>query len=234
MDIATEHNKIRVLVADDNELFRDGLTSLLAECPSISIVGHARDGWQAVEKAAILRPNVILMDISMPRMDGVEATRRIRAEHSGVNVAMFTISEEEEDLFAAVRAGAQSYIAKSASLEELESAIQITASGGSVVTPALARKLLDQFVTFEKDGRSGPKETENLTPREREVLELVAMGGSNMEIAERLVIAENTVKVHLRNILDKLHVRNRQQAAALAVQEGLVDDVRGEIEGFVR
>ena len=222
-------NKIRVLIADDNELFREGLISLLAECESITVVGQARDGWQAVEKTHILRPDVILMDVSMPRLDGVGATVRIKAEHPDVNIAMLTVSEEEEDLFSAVRSGARSYIAKSISLDELEAAIQTIAAGGTVVTPHLAHKLLEEFAKVAKEAKIGPKETEHLTAREREVLELVARGASNKEIATKLVIAENTVKVHLRNILDKLQLRNRQQAAALAVQEGLVGDVRGEI-----
>jgi two-component system NarL family response regulator len=140
-----------------------------------------------------------------------------------------TVSEEDEDLFAAIRSGARSYIAKSVSLEDLESAIHTIASGGTVVSPHLAHRLLEEFAKLAKDNRGAPKETEHLTAREREVLELVARGASNKEIATRLVIAENTVKVHLRNILDKLQLRNRQQAAALAVQEGLVSDVREEM-----
>jgi DNA-binding NarL/FixJ family response regulator len=218
--------KIRVLIADDNELFREGLISLLSECESIDVVGQARDGYQAIEKTHVLRPDVILMDVSMPRMDGVSATRQIKAEHPDVNIAMLTVSEEDEDLFSAVRSGARSYIAKSITLDDLESAVQTIASGGTVVSPHLAHRLLEEFAKLAKDTRGAPKETEHLTAREREVLELVAKGASNKEIATHLVIAENTVKVHLRNILDKLHLRNRQQAAALAVQEGLVTDVR--------
>jgi DNA-binding NarL/FixJ family response regulator len=220
--------KIRVLIADDNELFREGLISLLSECKSIDVVGQARDGWQAIEKTHILRPDVILMDVSMPRMDGVIATQRIKAEHPDVNIAMLTVSEDEA-LFSAVRSGARSYLAKSISLDDLESAIQTIASGGTVVSPHLAHRLLEEFAHLAKDTKGAPKETEHLTAREREVLELVARGASNKEIATRLVIAENTVKVHLRNILDKLQLRNRQQAAALAVQEGLVTDVREEM-----
>jgi DNA-binding NarL/FixJ family response regulator len=221
--------KIRVLIADDNELFREGLISLLSECKSVDVVGQARDGWQAIEKTHILRPDVILMDVSMPRMDGVVATERIKAEHPEVNIAMLTVSEEDEALFSAVRSGARSYLAKSISLDDLESAIQTIASGGTVVSPHLAHRLLEEFAHLARDTKGAPKETEHLTAREREVLELVARGASNKEIANRLVIAENTVKVHLRNILDKLQLRNRQQAAALAVQEGLVTDVREEM-----
>jgi len=221
--------KIRVLIADDNELFREGLISLLSECGSITVVGEARDGYQAIEKTHILRPHVILMDINMPRMDGVMATQQIKADHPDVHIAMLTVSEENEALFAAIRSGARSYLAKSISLDELESAIQTIASGGTVVSPHLAHRLLEEFAHLAKDTRETPRETEQLTAREREVLELVTRGASNKEIAARLVIAENTVKVHLRNILDKLQLRNRQQAAALAVQEGLVTDLRTEL-----
>jgi len=219
-------DKIRVLVADDNELFREGLISLLSESESITVVGQARDGCQAYDKVGILRPNVILMDVSMPCMDGVEATLKIKAEYPEVNIAILTVSEEEEDLFSAIRSGACSYLVKSIALEDLEAAIQTTAAGGAVVTPRLARKLLDEFSKLAKEPKAGPKETEHLTAREREVLELVAKGASNKEIASRLVIAESTAKVHLRNILEKLQLRNRQQAAALAVQEGVVTDIR--------
>jgi two-component system NarL family response regulator len=221
--------KIRVLVADDNELFRAGLISLLSECQSINVVGQARDGYQAIEKTHILRPDVILMDIRMPRMDGVMATERIKAEHPEVHIAMLTVSEDDEALFSAVRSGARSYLAKSISLQDLESALQTIASGGTVVSPHLAHRLLEEFARLAKDTKAPARETEQLTVREHEVLELVARGASNKEIAARLVIAENTVKVHLRNILDKLQLRNRQQAAALAVQEGLVVDLRAEM-----
>lgn len=222
-------NKIRVLVVDDNELFREGLISLLNNYASVYVVGQARDGYEAVQKTRLLRPDVILMDVSMPRMGGVEATERIKESHPDVSIAMLTVSEDETDLFSAVRSGARGYLIKSVSIEDLETAIQTIANGGTIVTPHLAHRLLDEFAKLTQGTRAGPRETENLTAREREVLELVAKGASNREIAQRLVIAENTVKVHLRNILDKLHLRNRQQAAALAVQEGLVNDVREEI-----
>lgn len=220
------NKRIRVLVVDDNELFREGVISLLVKYASINVVGQARDGWQAIEKTRLLRPDVILMDVSMPRLDGVAATQRIKGEHPEVNIAMLTVSEDEGDLFSAVRSGARGYLVKSISADELEAAIQTVYAGGTIITPHLAHRLLDEFAKLTQGNRAGPRETEHLTAREREVLELVAKGASNKEIAQRLVIAENTVKVHLRNILDKLHLRNRQQAAALAVQEGLVDDVR--------
>lgn len=224
------NNKIRVLVVDDNELFREGLISLLGKYATVYVVGQARDGYEAIQKTRLLRPEVILMDVSMPRMDGVAATEKIKAEHPAVNIAMLTVSEDEADLFSAIRSGARGYLVKSVSIDDLESAIQTVSSGGTIVTPHLAHRLLDEFAKLTHGAKTGPRETESLTAREREVLELVAKGASNKEIAQRLVIAENTVKVHLRNILDKLHLRNRQQAAALAVQEGLVDDVREQID----
>ncbi|MGI8551717.1 MAG: response regulator [Dehalococcoidia bacterium] len=222
-------SRIRVLVVDDNELFREGLISLLTKYQTVNIVGQARDGSEAIQKTRLLRPDVILMDVSMPRLDGVTAAQRIKAEHPNVNIAMLTVSEDETDLFSAVRSGARGYLVKSVGVEDIETAIQTVAAGGTIVTPHLAHKLLDEFAKLTQGPKPGPRETENLTAREREVLELVAKGASNKEIAQRLVIAENTVKVHLRNILDKLHLRNRQQAAALAVQEGLVDNVREQV-----
>jgi DNA-binding NarL/FixJ family response regulator len=219
-------NKIRVLIVDDNELFREGLVSLLSKYDTIQIMGQARDGYEALQKTDLLRPDVILMDIFLPRMNGVAATQQIKASHPNVNILMLTVSEDDADLFAAIRAGARGYLVKTVSAEDLESAIHAMAAGGTIVTPRLAHRLLEEFAKLAQGPRAGPLETENLTAREREVLELVARGASNKEIAQRLVIAENTAKVHLRNILDKLHLRNRQQAAALAVQEGLVDDIR--------
>ena len=219
-------DKIRVLIVDDNELFREGLISLLGKYETIQIIGQARDGYEAIQKTHLLRPEVILMDISLPRLNGVAATQQIKAEHPDVNILMLTISEDDSDLFSAIRAGARGYLLKTVSVEDLESAIQAMSTGGTIVSPQLAHRLLDEFAKLVQGPRAGPLETETLTAREREVLELVARGASNKEIAQRLVIAENTAKVHLRNILDKLHLRNRQQAAALAVQEGLVDNIR--------
>jgi DNA-binding NarL/FixJ family response regulator len=166
------------------------------------------------------------MDLSMPLGGGVEATRKILLERPEQAICILTVSEQESDLFAAIRAGARGYLVKTVDLEDLCASLTVLAEGGSTVTPHLAARLLDEFAKLAQNVREGPSEVEKLTSREREVLELVARGASNKEIANELVIAENTVKVHLRNILDKLHLRNRQQAAAFAVQEGLVREVR--------
>ena len=219
---------IKVLLADDNALFREGMVALLNRCEGVQVVGQAKDAAEAVRKATLLRPDVVLMDLAMPLGGGVEATRRILEERPGQAICILTVSEQESDLYAAIRAGARGYQVKTVALEDLCQTIRVLAEGGSVVTPHLAARLLEEFAKLAQNVREGPSEAEKLTPREREVLELVAVGASNKEIAAKLVIAENTVKVHLRNILDKLQLRNRQQAAAFAVQEGLVREVRGE------
>jgi DNA-binding NarL/FixJ family response regulator len=217
---------VKVLLADDNALFREGMASLLSRCGDVQVVGQAKDAAEAVRKATLLRPDVVLMDLSMPLGGGVEATRKILLERPEQAICMLTVSEQESDLFAAIRAGARGYLVKTVDLDDLCTSLTVLSDGGSTVTPSLAARLLDEFAKLAQNVREGPSEIEKLTSREREVLELVARGSSNKEIANELVIAENTVKVHLRNILDKLHLRNRQQAAAFAVQEGLVREVR--------
>jgi len=219
-----EGRKIRVLVVDDNGLFRDGLVGLLGRLDDIEVVGAAGSGEEAIRRAPVLRPDVVLMDIAMPGMGGVEATRQILEAHPNVAVCMLTVSEQERDLFAAVRAGARGYLAKSVELDVLATAIRTLADGGALVSPHLARDLLEAFAQFSPPQRDSA--TDRLTPREKEILALVGRGMSNPEIAERLVIAENTVKVHLRNILDKLQVHSRAQAAAIAAQAGLTGRIR--------
>jgi two-component system NarL family response regulator len=219
---------IKVLLADDNALFREGMASLLGRCDGVQVIGQAKDAAEAVRKTTLIRPDVVLMDLSMPLGGGVEATKQILQERPEQAVCILTVSEQEADLYAAIRAGARGYLVKTVALEDLCNSLHVLSEGGSVVTPHLAARLLDEFAKLAQTVREGPSEAEKLTGREREVLELVARGASNKEIANRLVIAENTVKVHLRNILDKLQLRNRQQAAAFAVQEGLVREVRGD------
>lgn len=220
---------IKVLLADDNALFREGMASLLARCDNdVQVAGQAKDAAEAVRKTSLLRPDVVLMDLSMPLGGGVEATRQILTERPDQAICMLTVSEQASDLFDSIRAGARGYLVKTVQLEDLCGGLQVLADGGSVVSPHLAVQLLGEFARLAAGLREGPSEAEKLTGREREVLELIARGSSNKEIAHKLVIAENTVKVHLRNILDKLHLRNRQQAAAFAVQEGLVREIRGE------
>jgi DNA-binding NarL/FixJ family response regulator len=213
---------IRLLIADDNNLFREGLVSLLGRFDDVAVIAQARAGEEAVKQTLAEQPDVVLMDSMMPGIGGVEATRRIVAEAPEAAISMLTVSETDEDLFAAVRAGARGYLLKSVDLDSLHDAILTLAAGGTVVTPHLATRLLDEFVRLTPATREPSPAVSLLTEREREVLDLVAQGLGNREIADRLVIAENTVKVHLRNILDKLQLRNRQHAAAFAVQEGLV------------
>lgn len=212
---------IRVLLADDNALFREGLASLLVQCPDTAVVGQAGDGREAVRKATVLRPDVVLMDLAMPGGGGVTATRAVLAERPEVLVCMLTVSEQEGDLFAAIRAGARGYLTKSVTREELCAALRELASGGSMVTPRLAARLLAEFAALAMDAGEAPREVGRLSPRERQVLELVTRGLTNQDIADELVVTENTAKVHLRNILEKLRLRNRRQAAAFAAQQGL-------------
>jgi two-component system nitrate/nitrite response regulator NarL len=220
---------IRVLVVDDNVLFREGLVALLKQYEDVVIAGQAASGREAVRKATLVRPDVVLMDISMADMGGVEATQQIHQEVPHLPIAMLTVSEQDEDLFAAIRAGARGYLLKTVEINQLHEALHTLCSGGTTITPHLARRLLEEFNRLTVGKRpGGEEEVAKLTAREREVLELVAMGRSNQEIADKLVVAVNTVKVHLRNTLEKLELRNRQQLAAFAVSHGLISDIRGE------
>ena len=213
---------IRVLVVDDHALFRHGLLQVLGTEPDLEVVGEARDGIEAIEQAAELLPDVVLMDVKMPTVNGIEAARRIRAAQPSVRVLMLTESEDEEDLYAAVRAGATGYLLKEVGIDEIGGAIRAVAAGQALVSPAMTTKLLSEFNALsrrleeEHDGR-------RLTDRELEVLRLIARGMSNKDIGADLVIAENTVRNHVRNILEKLQVRSRVEAAMYAVREKLVD-----------
>jgi two-component system NarL family response regulator len=210
------------MVVDDHTLFRNGLVSLLRQFQDVQLVAEAGTGTEAIELARSLRPDVVLMDLSMPGMSGTEACRTILAETPGIAICMLTVSEQDEDLFAAVRAGARGYLLKDTDLNALHDALHVLAEGGTSITPALATRLLEEFAKASPPPRAVGPGLEQLTAREREILEYVAAGWRNQEIADHLVIAVNTVKVHLRNILEKLDLRNRQQAAAFAAQEGLV------------
>jgi DNA-binding NarL/FixJ family response regulator len=216
---------MRVLIADDHPLFREGLRALL-EARGIEVVGEARTGREAVDRAARLRPEVILMDLSMPDLNGLAATRLISASDDTVRVVILTASEDDADLFEAIKSGAQGYLLKNVGSAELFRQLDAAAAGEPALTPGLARKLLAEFARPTAPTEPASSAPDALTEREREVLALLVQGvTSNHDLAERLVVSENTVKYHLRNILDKLHVQNRTQVVAYAVRHGLVTGV---------
>ena len=211
---------MRVLIADDHALFRDGLRSLL-EARGIDVVAEARNGREAVELARRERPDVVLMDLAMPEVGGLAATRIISADLPDVRVVVLTASEEDADLFEAIKSGAQGFLPKDIEARRLFELLDGVTRGEAALTPGLARKLLDEFAQPSAARQERP--SAGLTDRERDVLELLVQGvTSNRELAERLVVSENTVKYHLRNILAKLHLENRAQVVAYALRNQLV------------
>lgn len=216
--------KIRVIIADDHNLFRRGLQRILADYDDIDVVGEAADGEEAVALVRKMQPDVVLMDVAMPGLSGPEATRRIRAAQPDIRIIMLTVSDRDEDLFASIKAGARGYLLKNAQTTELTEAIRRVHAGEAIIAPTMAVRLLEEFSHL---AREAPQQlqTDELTDREIDVLRLVAQGLANKEIADRLDLSEHTVKTHLRNILDKLHLRSRAHAAAYAVQAGLVRDM---------
>ncbi len=226
--MAQAHAPVRLMVVDDHTLFRNGLASLLQQYDDVRLIAEASSGKEAVTVAGTQKPDVILMDMSMSGMSGLDATRQIIEASPETAVCMLTISEQDEDLFAAIRAGARGYLLKDTELPALHEAIRVLADGGTSITPLLATRLLDEFAKASPPPRPAGPGLEQLTSREREILEYVAAGWRNQEIADHLNIAVNTVKVHLRNILEKLDLRNRQQAAAFAAQEGLISQEKPE------
>ncbi|MBI2918421.1 MAG: response regulator transcription factor [Chloroflexi bacterium] len=210
---------IRVLLVDDHALFRQGIASVLRGLPGYNVVGQASDGIEGVQRAKELSPDVVLMDVNMPRCGGLEATLRLSREVPTARVLILSVSEKDEDLFAAIKFGARGYLLKGSGPQEVLQAVERVAAGEAVFSPAMAVKMLDEFKRREPLP-SGP-ETVELSPREMEVLGLLAAGASNREIASTLVLSENTVKTHLKNILEKLQFKNRSQAAAYAARLGL-------------
>ncbi|MFQ6121804.1 MAG: response regulator [Dehalococcoidales bacterium] len=215
---------IKVLVVDDHALFRRGITAVLTNQENLEVVGEASDGLEAIRKAEEIVPDVILMDLNMPHCSGLEATQAIETKMPQVNILVLTVSDNEADLFAAMKFGAKGYILKNTEPDELVQAIFNIAQGGVIISPIMATKLLTEFKDLEAGvERESTQEAEaNLSPREGEVLQLVAQGATNKQIADSLFISESTVKTHLRNIMEKLHLANRSQAAAYAVEKGLV------------
>jgi DNA-binding NarL/FixJ family response regulator len=216
--------RVRILIADDHALFRDGLRSLLG-AQGHEVVGEARNGREAVELARSLRPDLILMDVSMPELDGVAATRLITAEMPDLKVVILTASEHNETLFEAIKAGAQGYLQKNLEADEFFALLNRAADGEPALTPELARKLLQEFAKPPAEAK--PEDPDALTVREREVLELMVEGiTSNRRLAKRLDLSENTIKFHVRNILDKLRLHSRAQVVGYALRHKMVD--RGE------
>jgi len=211
---------IRVLIADDHTILREGLRRILRENPVLTVVGEATTGEEAVSLALELSPDVVLMDVTMPHMSGIEATRRIRLVRPETRILMLTVSDKDEDLLSALKAGARGYLLKSAEAREVMDALQRVHAGEAILPPALIGRVLDELAT------PTPTAQEALSPRETEVLELVAEGLANKEIAAALSISENTVKTHVRHILDKLGLRSRTEAATYAVHQGLVPPPR--------
>jgi DNA-binding NarL/FixJ family response regulator len=214
---------VRILIADDHALFRDGLRSLL-QSQGHEVVGEARNGRQAVELAAALRPDLILMDVSMPEMGGVAATRELTEQQPGVKVIMLTASEQSETLFEAIKAGAQGYLLKNLEADEFFSLLDRAGAGEPALTPTLARQLLQEFARPVAVAEPAGNDPDALTDREREVLELMVSGiTSNRKLARQLNLSENTVKFHVRNILDKLRLHDRAQAVGYAMRHRMVD-----------
>ncbi|MDQ6648573.1 MAG: response regulator transcription factor [Actinomycetota bacterium] len=215
---------IRVLVVDDHVLFRRGLQMVLEQEPDIEVVGEAGDGAEAVEQAADRLPDVVLMDVRMPRRGGIDACTAIKDAVPSAKIIILTISDEEADLYEAIKAGAMGYLLKEISIEEVASAIRAVHGGQSLISPSMASKLLTEFASMIKrtdDRQQVP--TPRLTDREMEVLKLVAKGLNNRDIAKELFISENTVKNHIRNILEKLQLHSRMEAVVYAVREKLLE-----------
>lgn len=213
---------MRILIADDHALFRDSLRSLL-ESQDIEVVGEAKNGQEAIDLSWESKPDVVLMDLTMPEMDGLEATKRIAAELPDVKVVVLTASDEDNNLFEAIKSGAKGYLLKDLESKQFFSLLEGVERGEPALTPSVARKLLDEFARPKKPTKE-EYDPDALTDREREVLELMVQGTtSNRRLAKHLGVSENTVKFHVRNILDKLHLHNRAQVVAYALRTRLVD-----------
>lgn len=215
---------VRVVVADDQTVVRDGLVMLLGLLPEVTVVGSASDGAEAVSLVAEHDPDIVLMDLRMPRVDGVEATGRIRAEHPRTQVVVLTTYADDESVFGALQAGARGYLTKDASAEEIASAIATVHRGEALLDPAVQRRLVESLAESPEASTSASGRRDlptGLTPREAEVLGLIAAGRSNAEIAADLYVSQATVKTHVNNLFAKIGVRDRAQAVTYAYRNGL-------------
>jgi len=216
-------SKIHTLLADDHNLFREGLISILDDQPDFVVVGEASDGLEAIVKARKLKPDLILMDVSMPVCDGLEATQRIKHEVPDVIIVMLTVRDESEKLFEAIRNGAQGYLLKSINSREMLDLLRGAVRGEAAITPTLGGRMLEEFRRVSQRSAKVPDDDiATLTSREQEVLCLVSEGATNKAIAQELNVSIHTVKSHMRKILAKLHLDKRQEAASYAKREGLI------------
>ncbi|HUJ06058.1 MAG TPA: response regulator transcription factor [Streptosporangiaceae bacterium] len=217
---------IRTLIVDDHALFRRGLEIVLETERDIKVVGQASDGAEAVQRASVALPDVVLMDIRMPRSSGIEACRAIKDVAPSARIIILTMSDEEDDLFEAIKAGASGYLLKDIPLDDVAEAVRSVYGGQSLISPSMAGKLLSEFATLaRREDTEPPQEVPapKLTDREMQVLKLVARGMNNRDIAKELYISDNTVKNHVRNILEKLQIHSRMEAVMVAVREKLIE-----------
>ena len=220
--VTSEPEPIRVLVVDDQELFRRGITMLLTAEPGIEVVGEAGDGLEGAALAESTAPDVVLLDVRMPRRSGIEACVDIKQAVPSAKILMLTVSDEEADLYEAVKSGASGYLLKDSSIDEVAQAVRVVADGQSLISPSMAVKLIDEFKQLARPEREQVPGL-RLTDRELQVLKLVAKGMNNREISKQLYISENTVKNHVRNILEKLQLHSRMEAVMYAVREKLFE-----------
>ena len=209
---------IRVLIVDDHTVVRDGLSAMLAREEDIEVVGEAQNGLEAVERATLLKPDVVLMDLRMPELDGVGAMRRIREDHPEINFLVLTTFDTDEYIYDAIEAGAKGFLLKDASREDLFKAVRAVARGESLIEPGIAARVLNRFAQLSRE--SAPQEL--LSGRERQVLELLAKGSANKEVASLLSLSESTVKTHVANIFQKLEVNDRTSAVTQALQRRII------------
>ena len=215
-------SSVRVLVVDDDDLVRDGLGAVLSSDDTIQVVGEAADGRSAIDRARWLRPDVVLMDVRMPDLDGISATREVLAVAPETKVVILTTFEQDDYIFGALKAGASGFLLKRTPRAELIAAIQAVASGEGLLSPSVTKRVIDRMASQPLIGNGEDPQLARLTPREREVLALIGQGLTNGEIAHTLVVEETTVKTHVRRILMKLHLRDRVHAVILAYESGLV------------
>ncbi len=214
--------KTKVLIADDHAIVREGVRMILAKEPDIEVVGEAEDGRQALDLVEKRRPNVVIMDLSMPGMGGIEATKKVKEQHPSVNVLALTMHEDETYVFQLLRAGASGYVLKRAAAQDLVQAVRAAAKGEAFLYPSVARKVVEDYLKRVETGE-GRERYDGLTEREREILTLIAQGLSNQHIAEKLFISIKTVQTHRAHVLEKLGLHDRTELVRYAIRKGLIE-----------